>query len=183
MARIVGRRETPISPWVRLVENTVELQPGSPIETYHCLAQADYVTVVARTRSGLVPIVSQFRPAVGRPTWELPSGLLDAGEDPEACALRELREEAGLEATRVLRLGSFFPDTGRLENRLHVFAADATDPDPGFVPEAGMAIAFVSPAELRARILDGSFDHQLHIGSLATAALHGFDLGIFAAVR
>ena len=179
MPRIVTRRETSLSPWVRLVENTVDLSPGSPPELYHSVAQADYVTIVARTRSGLVPIVSQFRPAVDRVTWELPGGMLDPDEDRAACCRRELREEAGLDATHVQLLGSFWPDTGRLENRIHVFAVDATDPDPAFVPEPGMTVSFVAPAELRARILDGSFDAQLHIGALATAELHGFRLGIF----
>lgn len=177
--RIVTRRETPISPWVRLVEHTVEIAPGLPLEAYHSFAQADYVTVVARTPSGRIPIVSQFRPATGGPTWELPSGLLDPGEEVAACCRRELREEAGVDATHVRLLGSFFADTGRLENRMHVFAVEASEPGPAFAPEPGLTVAFVTPADLRAFILDGTFDHQLHIGALATAELHGFRLGLF----
>lgn len=180
MARIIARRETSLSPWVRLVENTVEREPAASHEVFHSLAQADYVTVLARTRSGLIPIVSQFRPAVGCLTWELPGGLLEPDEDPETCCRRELREEVGVDATVVRSLGQFFPDTGRLENRAHVFAAETTDPDPAFVPEPGMNVAYVTPAELRERVRDGSFAHLLHIGALALAALDGFDLPMFA---
>lgn len=179
LARIVERTESRISPWLRLVENSVEFAPGAPIERYHCLAQADYVTIVARMPSGRIPIVSQFRPAVGVETWELPAGLLDAGESVEECCRRELLEEVGLVANRIQKIGSFYPDTGRLENRLHVFAVDASEPAPGFVCEPGMSVAFVTPNELRARILDGSFIHQLHVGALASAELHGFALGLF----
>jgi ADP-ribose pyrophosphatase len=174
--RIIGRSETPLSRWVRVVETTVELDPNAPAEKFHSLAQADYVNVVARTASGRIPIVSQFRPAVGCVTWELPGGLLEPGESPEACCRRELQEEAGVRITRVIALGSLCPDTGRLENRAHVFAAETTDPDPSFVPEPGMSVAFVSPDELRARILDGSFVSLLHVGALALAALHGFEV-------
>jgi ADP-ribose pyrophosphatase YjhB (NUDIX family) len=164
-----------MSPWVRVVENTVELAPDTPPEAFHCIAQADYVTVVARTRSGLIPIVSQFRPAVGCITWELPGGLLEAGEAPEVCCRRELREEVGVEALQVTSLGRWFPDTGRLENRGHVFAVEGSDPDPEFVPEPGTSVEYLSPSELRARIRDGSFAHLAHIGALALAALDGFD--------
>jgi ADP-sugar pyrophosphatase/8-oxo-dGDP phosphatase len=40
-------------------------------------------------------LVEQFRPPVGRPTFEFPAGLIDKDETPEQAALRELREEAG----------------------------------------------------------------------------------------
>ncbi len=33
------------------------------------------------------------------PRWQLPKGLVDRGETPEVTALREVREEAGIEAT------------------------------------------------------------------------------------
>ncbi len=85
-ATITGRRETRVSPWVRLVEKTVEFARGAQPETYHCLAQADYVAILAQTPDGLIPIVRQYRPAVEAYTWELPAGLVDPGEDPtETC--------------------------------------------------------------------------------------------------
>lgn len=179
MARIIARSETKISNWVRLVENTVEMKPGRPAEPYHCLAQADYVAVVARTADGRIPLVAQFRPAVGAEVWELPAGLLEVDEDPESCCRRELLEEAGVVATQVRSLGSLYPDVGRLANRIHIFAAETSDPDPSFVAEPGMTVAFVTPAELRARILGGTFLQQLHLGAFALAELHGFDLGLF----
>lgn len=43
--------------------------------------------------------------SVGKPPrWQLPKGLVDAGETPEIAAIREVREEAGVEATIVEKL-------------------------------------------------------------------------------
>lgn len=41
----------------------------------------------------------QFRPPVDKVTIEVPSGLVDEGEDPGTSALRELKEETGYVAT------------------------------------------------------------------------------------
>jgi 8-oxo-dGTP pyrophosphatase MutT (NUDIX family) len=40
-------------------------------------------------------LVEQFRPPIGRATFEFPAGLIDTDESPEQAALRELREETG----------------------------------------------------------------------------------------
>src|SRR5262245_58384585 len=121
MPRIVARRETVVSPWVRLVTKDVEFEPGHPVQTYHALKPADYVSIVARTRGGLVPVVRQYRPAVEAFTYELPAGTVDPGEDPRETCRRELLEETGLTALSIASVGEYFADTGRIENRVYVF--------------------------------------------------------------
>ena len=37
----------------------------------------------------------QFHPPIGKVCIEVPAGLIDAGETPEECAVRELKEETG----------------------------------------------------------------------------------------
>ncbi|MEP6905676.1 MAG: NUDIX domain-containing protein [Gemmatimonadales bacterium] len=59
--------------------------------------------VVCRTDAGdgvSVALISVGKP----PRWQLPKGLVDAGETPETAALREVREEAGLEAVILEKL-------------------------------------------------------------------------------
>ena len=52
--------------------------------------------VLRKTPDGLVvALISVGVP----PRWQLPKGIVDAGETPEVAAVREVREEAGIDAT------------------------------------------------------------------------------------
>lgn len=87
---------------------------------------------------GTVPTVvllRQYRYAAGGELWEVPAGTLEPGESPEACGIRELREEAGLEAGRLRPLASFFTTPGFSDERIHLFLATGlravrADPEP-----------------------------------------------------
>ncbi len=172
-ARILARTETRFSPWVHVIGKEVEFGPGREVEVYHCVAQPDYVAILAKTSNGLFPLVRQYRPAVEAYTWELPAGLLEEGESPEDACRRELKEETGLDAEKVIYLGCYYPDTGRLENRLHAFFVTTSEPDPGFAPEPGISVSFVNAQTLRDLILSGEFRHQLHLGLFTLASIMG----------
>ena len=70
-----------------------------------------------------VLLLRQFRHAADGYLWEIPAGRLDAGEDPEACARRELREEAGCDATSVERLTTIYTTPGFTDEVIHLFTA------------------------------------------------------------
>jgi len=79
--------------------------------------------IVALDRSGEVVLVRQFRHAAGGFLWEVPAGVLRQGEDPVACAARELEEETGLVAGDFVPLGMIFPSPGFCDERIYVFLA------------------------------------------------------------
>lgn len=68
-------------------------------------------------------LLHQFRHAADGPIWEIPAGRIDPGETPEACARRELEEEAGLIAGRLERLTTIFTTPGFTDELIHVFVA------------------------------------------------------------
>jgi ADP-ribose pyrophosphatase len=178
--KIISRRTTRVSPWVKIVEREVEFKPGGGTETYHAIDQQDYVAIVARTPDGMIPIVRQFRPAFESFTWELPAGMADEGETPAECCRRELLEETGLTARAVHALGSYSPCTARLSNRIHSFFVDADLHDGTKALDDGIELKLVAPRELSALILAGEFALQLHIGALLLAGMRGhLDLAAF----
>lgn len=146
---------------------------GTPLQTYHCLTQADYVGVLAVTPDGLVPLVRQFRPAIEGHTWELPAGTIDDGETAAAAARRELLEEAGLHTDTLVHLGTYHPDTGRLDIRSHAFFARASRAEHAPPVEPGLEVRFVSMDELREMIRQHEFTHQIHLGVYAAALVAG----------
>jgi ADP-ribose pyrophosphatase len=64
---------------------------------------------------GKVILVEQYRVPIGARCLELPAGLVgdsDAGEEVAAAAIRELEEETGYRAERVVNLGGFHASPG-----------------------------------------------------------------------
>jgi ADP-ribose pyrophosphatase len=69
-----------------------------------------------------VLLIRQFRHAAGGFIWEVPAGKLD-GDAPEVCAHKELAEEAGRRARKLVKLASVFTTPGFTDEVIHLFAA------------------------------------------------------------
>ena len=108
--------------------------PGGGTAVREVVEHPGAVVVAAVDEERCVYMVRQYRHPIRRHLLELPAGGLEPGEEPLAAAVRELREEVGLEAERWTSLGSFFSSPGFANERLHAFLAEGlhqveSDPD------------------------------------------------------
>ena len=74
-------------------------------------------------------MIRQYRYATGGELWEIPAGrLAHPGEEPEACARRELQEEVGVTAGKVQRLTTVWTTPGFTDEAIHLFLATELTP-------------------------------------------------------
>lgn len=81
------------------------------------------VTVIPVEEDGTVWCVRQFRYPFQREMLEVPAGKLEIGEKPLPAAVRELSEETGLEAGRMIYLGACCTSPGFSTEVLHIYLA------------------------------------------------------------
>lgn len=95
------------NPWIRVESHDVIAPTGNPAH-YGLVRFANRaIAVLPLHDDGTVSLVGQARFAVSAYSWELPEGGGPLDEDPRAAAIRELREETGLQAAHLREILSF----------------------------------------------------------------------------
>lgn len=96
---------------------------------YDILTHNGAVTMLPIDEANNVWFVRQFRPAAGRMLLEIPAGTLNPGEDPVHCAQRELREEIGMGAGKLQKIGEFYLAPGYSTEYQYIFLASELTPE------------------------------------------------------
>lgn len=97
---------------------------------YEIIEHGGSVVVVPIDDAGNVLFVRQYRHATGKDLLELPAGTRDGEEPYEECAAREIREETGMEAGQLQRVGEFYLAPGYSSEFMAVFLATELKPNP-----------------------------------------------------
>lgn len=156
------------------VQRSLVRRPGhEAVHPFYSIEADSWVNVVPITQRDEVVMVRQYRHGSREVTLEIPGGIVDPGEAPEAAAARELLEETGYRAGRVRSLGSVNPNPALFANRVHTFLAEGLERVAEVMngPLEETAVELVPVAEISARVRRGEIDHALVI-----AALHWWQL-------
>jgi 8-oxo-dGTP pyrophosphatase MutT (NUDIX family) len=103
-------------------------------------------------------LVEQYRYTIEERALELPQGSWEMGiENPEELARGELREEIGMDAAHMTRLGTLWIAYGFLRQPQHVFLATGLTPAEGGrdAEEHDLTARTVAIAEFERMMLDG----------------------------
>jgi 8-oxo-dGTP pyrophosphatase MutT (NUDIX family) len=112
-----------------LREDAWRLPDGQEV-VYPVLALGVTVGVLPFVDASPVLLVGQYRHLQEAISWELPGGGAQNGEDPIGAAQRELREEGGYRAERLVLLTRFYPSNAYLDEIAYCYAAYGLTPDP-----------------------------------------------------
>ncbi len=108
---------------LHLVNDTIELPNGKQAHR-EVIRHVGAVCVVPLTDNGEVIMERQYRYAVGETIFEIPAGKLDSkSEDPESAIRRELKEETGYIAGKLIHLGYFYPACAYSDEKINMYLA------------------------------------------------------------
>ena len=114
------------------------------------------VCIVARPTMEEVIIIRQYRHATGRELLEIPAGTLHEGEDPRECAIRELEEETGYHAARMIERSKFWTTPGFTTEFMYLYeATDLTKTQANPDDDEAIEVEIVRHSEALQMIQDG----------------------------
>jgi ADP-ribose pyrophosphatase len=121
-----------------------------------------------------IVLVQQTRHAVGRALLEIPAGTLEPPETPDACARRELAEEAGYAARTWERLATFYPAPGISTEEMHLFLAEDLRPVAAEREEEDLTVHHLPLSAARRLVATGEIcDAKSIVAILLTAERFG----------
>ncbi|MBI2864124.1 MAG: NUDIX hydrolase [Chloroflexi bacterium] len=140
--------------WLRVRKDRCRLASGLIIDDYYVVERFDFVMVFAVTPDGRVVLVRQYKHGIGEVVCELPAGYIEPGEEPAQAAKRELLEETGFRARRILPVAVLYPSPALLTTRAHIFYCDDLEQvgAQSLDESENIEVEFVDLAELRQAI-------------------------------
>jgi ADP-ribose pyrophosphatase len=102
--------------------------PGGRLSEREIVEHPGAAAIVPILEDGRIILVKQYRKAVESFLLEIPAGKIEAGESPEECAARELKEETGFSAGKFTDLLEFYPSPGYSSEIIKIFKAENLKP-------------------------------------------------------
>jgi 8-oxo-dGTP pyrophosphatase MutT (NUDIX family) len=170
----VDSREVYANAWMSVREDGIRRLDGTT-GIYGVVDKPDYALVIPADGDRL-HLVEQFRYPLGMRRWEFPQGTAPerADSDPLELAARELREETGLRAGKMVQLGLLDVAPGMSSQRGRVFlATELSDGEPEREhEEQDMRTGWFHRAKFEAMIANGEITDAQSLAAYTLLLLH-----------
>ncbi len=111
--------------WVKVRQDQLELPNGLIIDDYFVNIRPDIALILAITPAQEIVFVRQYRHGVAEILLELPGGTFNpTQENGEGAAARELQEETGYVAEKIIKLATLYDNPVKDTNQIHLFLAE-----------------------------------------------------------
>ncbi len=156
---------------VNLGLETAEMPDGRQV-SLEIVRHPGAAAIVPLHADGTVTLVHQHRHAAGGMIYEVPAGVVERGETPLACAVRELAEEVQLQG-RLQPLGCIHTTPGFTDERIWLFLAGDLAPaaampeDDEFIEVVRIPMAVALSMTTDGRITDAKTICALHLAAAA----------------
>lgn len=120
--KLINREEVYKGKVFSVAEDTIAFEDGHTAK-WELVLHNGASAIVPLTDEGEVILVKQYRNAEDGMVLEIPAGKLEKGEDPLACASRELEEEIGYRARKLEKICAMYSAIGFSNEKLHLYKA------------------------------------------------------------
>ncbi|HEX3464104.1 MAG TPA: NUDIX hydrolase [Candidatus Elarobacter sp.] len=160
--------------FLRLRADRVELPNGAVVDDYFVRESRGFCVVFALTPDENVLLVRQYKHGAREIVTELPAGMIDDGETPEACAVRELAEETGYTGAAPRHIRTFLSDPTNATGRFYLYVVrDAVRTrEPVFDVTEEIEVELAPVDEVRAMALDGRIAAGSQVAAVLVALAH-----------
>ena len=111
------------APWLTARKDVCRLPDGRINNEYYVLEYPNWVNIIAVTEDGDIILERQYRHGLGNTCYELPCGVIEAGETPLDAAKRELLEETGYAGGEWSHIMTLAPNPATSNNLAYSFLA------------------------------------------------------------
>lgn len=156
------------NPWVNLYVDKVRFPDGRIVEKHHVLDfEKEAVAVLVENAQGQILLVHAYRYVTDTIEWEVPAGVLEAGESILEAAEREVWEESGYETVGHKLIYTYHPMNGIANKVFHIARCQAAGEPGSFDRNEVKEFKWVS----RQRIKEMVRDRRVRDGFSLTALL------------
>jgi len=154
--------------WATLRVDTCKLQNGAIKDDYYVLEYPNWANAVALTKEGKIILVRQYRFAADIISLEIPGGVIDDGEEPEAGIIRELQEETGYSFESCELIATLYPNPATSTNKTftYLLKGGVKTHEQHLDEHEILNVEEYTIEEVKQLLKDNKIDQALHVAGL-----------------